>query len=168
MAAWCVGRHAGIDRSRLASVVQSLSPLPGRGDVVDTRGGALLFDDTWNANPTSMRSALRTFRAHFIAHRTVLVLGDMLELGADSERAHEQAGCDAAFGDVVVTVGQHGAHYARGVRSQRPEAQVEHFADAPAALGWLEPLAAHGTAIFLKGSHGVRLGHIVARLRTSR
>src|SRR5699024_10872543 len=82
---------------------------------VTRSGGITVVDDSYNANPDSMRAALQALATLGGQDRTVAVLGEMLELGADSETEHEHVGRAAAAAgtDVLVAVGAGAAGSAR-------------------------------------------------------
>ena len=92
-----------------------LRPLPGRGQTMLLQAGAarrpvLLIDESYNANPASMRAAIET--AAEVAgrqkwERLVVVLGDMLELGEDARRFHAELASALAGTDVVFACGPH-------------------------------------------------------------
>ena len=69
-----------------------------RGDEVPLPGGGLLINDAYNANPLSVQAALEDLVERAGGRRTVAVLGEMAELGADAPRYHEEIGRVAARG----------------------------------------------------------------------
>src|SRR5205823_5494716 len=82
------------DDPRVASMARGLAaarPVSGRG-VWKRAGDVTILDDTYNASPASVRAALDTLAARRAGHRAVVVLGDMLELGALSDEAHREVG----------------------------------------------------------------------------
>ena len=135
---------AGISFSRL------------RGEETDLPGGALLINDSWNANPVSMRAALEYLVRRAAGRRTIAVLGQMAELGEDAAAYHAQVGAAAAeLGiDVVVAVGSgEPAHYG-GLPVATP-------ADAASLLRELiEP----GDVVLVKGSRVARLEQVAEAL----
>ena len=87
--------HAGGDLARAALALAQLEPPPGRGQrvMLETGDGPVqLIDESYNANPVSMAAALGLLGAVKVARggRRIAVLGDMLELGADSGAMHAQ------------------------------------------------------------------------------
>ncbi|HET7567473.1 MAG TPA: Mur ligase family protein [Gaiellaceae bacterium] len=108
-------------------------------------GGGLLIDDSWNANPVAMAAALANLRERAAGRRTVAVLGEMAELGADAPRFHEEV--DTAGIDVVVGVGGLATHY-------RPD---EWVATAGEAAALVRELVRPGDAVLVKGSRSVGL-----------
>jgi UDP-N-acetylmuramoyl-tripeptide--D-alanyl-D-alanine ligase len=118
-----------------------------RSQETELPGGGLLINDAWNANPVAMRAALAHLAERAGGRRTVAVLGEMAELGADAPRYHREIGADAAGIDVVLGVGEL-------ARSYEPDEWVATAAEAvDVALGLVRP----GDAILVKGSRSVGL-----------
>lgn len=166
MAAWCVGRLAGVPRQRIADAIQAMSPEPGRGSIEPGPRDTLIFDDSFSASPIAMAAALRTFDVAAGSRRRILVLGEMLELGDAAEALHRSAGRDAAsIGDAVLGVGDHARFYVEEFTSQRPGAPAWHCKDAAAAAALLGHQLQAGDALFVKGSHRLGLSGLLTELR---
>ena len=118
-----------------------------RSQEVALPGGGLLLNDAWNANPVATRAALAHLLARADGRRTVAVLGDMAELGADGVRYHEEIGRVAADVDVVVGVGELARHYA-------PD---EWVGTAAEAVELVRAVVRPGDAVLVKGSRSVGL-----------
>ena len=110
-------------------------------------GGGLLINDAWNANPVATRAALAHLLARAEGRRTVAVLGEMAELGADAPRYHEEVGRAAAEVDFVLGVGELARGYA-------PDEWVATAADA---VRQVRKLVRPGDAVLVKGSRSVGL-----------
>jgi UDP-N-acetylmuramoyl-tripeptide--D-alanyl-D-alanine ligase len=123
-----------------------------RGDVCELRGGGLVVNDAYNANPVSMRAALLDLVDRAAGRRLVAILGQMAELGAESERYHAEIASllDELGIEVVVAVGEgaHGYLWGRDDGIAVPDASAF---DVIAAV--LRP----GDAILVKGSRAVGL-----------
>lgn len=118
-----------------------------RSQETELPGGGLLINDAWNANPVAMRAALAHLTERADGRRTVAILGEMAELGADAPRYHREIGEDAVGIDVVLGVGE----LARGYG---PDEWVATAAEAVrVALGLARP----GDATLVKGSRSVGL-----------
>ncbi|WP_176554789.1 UDP-N-acetylmuramoyl-tripeptide--D-alanyl-D-alanine ligase [Georgenia sp. 311] len=124
--------------------------------------GVVVLDDAYNANPDSMAAALRAAVA-MPAQRRVAVLGRMLELGEESERAHEDVGrLAAALGiDVLVAPGVTGEQVRRGAGTG---VEVHTPADVGAAAELLDGLLRAGDLVLLKGSNGSGVWRLAERL----
>jgi UDP-N-acetylmuramoyl-tripeptide--D-alanyl-D-alanine ligase len=126
-----------------AAVEVSFSRL--RSQESELPGGGLLINDAWNANPVAMRAALEHLRDRAAGRRTVAILGEMAELGADAPRFH--ADLDTSGVDLVIGVGG----LARGYE---PDTWV---ADASEAASLARELVRPGDVVLVKGSRSVGL-----------
>jgi UDP-N-acetylmuramoyl-tripeptide--D-alanyl-D-alanine ligase len=125
-----------------------------RSQETELTGGGLLINDAWNANPVAMRAALAHLRERSNGRRTVAVLGEMAELGADAPRYHREIGEAAAGIDLVLGVGELARNY-------EPDEWVATAAEAAdVALGLVRP----GDAILVKGSRSVGLETVAEAL----
>jgi UDP-N-acetylmuramoyl-tripeptide--D-alanyl-D-alanine ligase len=149
LAALAAARAVGVEPTGRLEVV--LSEL--RGQRRELPGELVVIDDCYNANPMSMRAALDDLAAS-TSGRRVAVLGDMLELGPDEVRFHEEIGAHArgAELDLLVTVGPLAA--AMGPAFGGQTVAVERAEDVVAAL---RPLLAPGDTVLVKASRGVGL-----------
>ena len=114
-----------------------------------------MINDTYNANPDSMRAALEHLAERADGRRRVAILGEMAELGATSEGYHREVGDLAAQLDIhVIGVGE-------PARAYRPEVWAPAAAGAiEAARGFLRP----GDAVLVKASRAVGLEGIAAEI----
>jgi UDP-N-acetylmuramoyl-tripeptide--D-alanyl-D-alanine ligase len=118
-----------------------------RSQETELPGGGLLINDAWNANPLAMRAALAHLLERANGRRTVAILGEMAELGAEAPRYHDEVAREAAGVDVVLGVGELAKHYG-------PDEWAPTAAEAvEAARGLVQP----GDAILVKGSRAVGL-----------
>ena len=127
--------------------------------------GVIVLNDSYNANPESMRAALDALAAIGDApdvHRVVAVLGEMRELGAAHDEEHRGVGAYATeVGvDTVVVVGE----AARGIQQGAGDSAVL-LADNAAAVAWLAEHLVEGDAVLLKASRGARLDEVAATLQ---
>src|SRR5215469_1335780 len=105
-AAVAAGLAAGVHLDVAATALATTSLSKWRMELRDLASGATLLNDSYNANPDSTRAALDALAA-IECGRRIAVLGEMLELGDDSEAEHRAVGeYAAARADVVVTVGE--------------------------------------------------------------
>ena len=128
--------------------------------------GVRVLDDAYNANADSMLAALRTLQDLPCKGRRVAVLGDMAELGAHSEAAHEEVGRRAAeFGvGQLFAVGKMAPVMARGARDAGLNRVLE-FADVETAAVAVKQFVRDGDVLLLKASRATRLERVVERLR---
>lgn len=157
---------AGGDVAVAGLALADLGGLAGRGArfLVDVGGGetALVIDESYNANPTSMRATLAGLGKEPVRRRVAL-LGQMGELGMASADFH--AGLAepviAAGVSVAILVGADMAPLANALEGQ---VDFVHVPDAAAALAHLKTMLSGGDAVLIKGSNSVGLAAIVAAL----
>jgi UDP-N-acetylmuramoyl-tripeptide--D-alanyl-D-alanine ligase len=168
LAVLAAAKLVGADLAQAALELATLQPPPGRGRRIAlelTQGEALLIDESYNANPASMRAALEVLGSAPLGRRgrRIAVLGDMLELGGEAVRLHrELAGAIEAAGiDVVYCAGP----LMRSLWDVLPAARRGGYAES-AALLESDVVAAlrAGDAVMVKGSNGSRMGSIVKAL----
>ena len=132
-----------------------------------SRSGFWVINDSYNANPTSMKAALQSLKETAGKARSIAVLGDMLELGAAAEEEHLKVGKYSAELDIdyLITVGSLGAIIARGARSAGlPTSRVITAGNHREALDYLDSLHLTGSFILVKGSRGMRMETIANEL----
>ncbi|OQW77777.1 MAG: UDP-N-acetylmuramoylalanyl-D-glutamyl-2, 6-diaminopimelate--D-alanyl-D-alanine ligase [Proteobacteria bacterium ST_bin13] len=157
---------AGGDVAVAGLALADLGGLAGRGArfLVDVGGGetALVIDESYNANPTSMRATLAVLGKEPVRRRVAL-LGQMGELGMASADFH--AGLAepviAAGVSVAILVGADMAPLANALEGQ---VDFVHVPDAAAALAHLKTMLSGGDAVLIKGSNSVGLAAVVAAL----
>jgi UDP-N-acetylmuramoyl-tripeptide--D-alanyl-D-alanine ligase len=131
---------------------------------VRSESGALLLDDTYNASPESMLSALNLLDE--LDGRKVAVLGDMLELGPYERGGHEMVGLRAAqVADVLLTLGERAHIIAEAARrtGKRKNAIME-FDEVDPLVEWLAGNLTKEDVVLIKGSHGLRMDRITSSL----
>ena len=157
---------AGGDVGGAAASLADARPLAGRGArhrVALDGDSFTLIDESYNANPASVRAAIEVLGAA-PGSRRIAVLGDMLELGAEAPGLHAcLAGALTNAGiDLVFTVGPHMAH----LRDALPAAmRAGHAATSEDIVGAVVAAAGAGDVVMVKGSLGTRMAPIVAALR---
>lgn len=150
----------GLPLERAREGARGISLSPWRGEVQELPGGGLVVNDAYNANPVSMRAALLDLAERAGGRRRVAILGQMAELGAESDRYHaEIAALLAELGvEVVVAVGDGAGRYLAGV-----EGGVA-IPDAT-AFGRIADVLLPGDAVLVKGSRAVGLEGIPALIQ---
>lgn len=146
LAAAAAALVTGVELAAVASGLGDAQLSPSRMALVRLPSGGLLLDDSYNANPTSMRSALASL-AHLDVRRRVAVVGVMAELGPESAAHHREIAEEAAAAGIeLVPVGTdlYG---------------VEPVADPEALLTTIGP-PAPGEAVLLKGSRVAGLDRV--------
>ena len=157
LAAVTAATELGVSLAQAARVLENARPLSQhRLDVREIESDITVIDDSYNANLDSMRSGITTLNTLTQAKgrgRAVAVLGEMLELGADSENHHRLVGkaCLEAGIEVVVTVGQQATPIYQTVLDH---AEAQHCENAEEALRVVRQVLAPGDTVLVKGSNG--------------
>ncbi len=162
-----VGREAGVAPEPLADALRAYRPPPMRWQVI-LHGGVRYINDAYNANPVSMRAALRTFAAVGVHGRRWLVLGGMWELGRFERREHLALGREVAKGEWagLIVVGELGALIAEGAREAGwPAERIIVAAGVEDAAAELQARTGAGDAVLLKASRGERLERVLEAIR---
>ncbi len=165
LAAMAVAQRFGFDHDEIAAALADFQALESRLKFIHLPG-ATIIDDTYNANPDSLRAAAETL-AECRATRRVIIAGDMLELGEQSRRLHFEAGRDlAAMGvDLLIGVGALGRHIAGGAAERGTKTEAfDSQSDAAAAL---PKLLRAGDAILLKGSRAAEMERLIKPIRSA-
>jgi UDP-N-acetylmuramoyl-tripeptide--D-alanyl-D-alanine ligase len=169
-AALAVAQAAGVAPLSAAAALEKVALPPHRAAVLDA-GGRTILDDCYNANPASMSAALSAVVAavggNTASARAFAVLGDMLELGADSEELHRALGREAGVRLAgVVALGDFAGAIADGARAAGLAPDRTRIAGSPeeaasVITSWTEP----GDWVLVKASRGMRLERVVDALR---
>ncbi|BBE74502.1 UDP-N-acetylmuramoyl-L-alanyl-D-glutamate-2,6-diaminopimelate ligase [Pleomorphomonas sp. SM30] len=156
----------GADLSRAMMALQRLEPPKGRGKRHTLRiggGAATLIDESYNANPTSMRAAIALLKqARAEGGRRIAVLGDMLELGPESPALH--AGLLGPLTDAGVDRVYCAGQQMRELWKLLPRPMRGSYAETSAGLESLVDDVRAGDVIMVKGSLGSRMGPLVEAL----
>ena len=141
--------------------LESLQPVKGRAVARVATNGARLIDDTYNANPVAVCAAVDILAA--FPGRTVLVLGDIGELGEWAEQGHRDVGAYAAGKvDALYAVGPLMRHAVAAFG-----AEGRHFADQASLIAALAAEQGPSTTLLIKGSRSAAMDKVVAALCAS-
>ena len=153
----------------LPQVAQSLlehqSP-PGRMRMIPGIKGTLIIDDTYNSSPVAVEAALTSLSEIRGAKRKIAVIGDMLELGQFSSRAHEKVGEQVpSCADVLFTLGVRARKIAEtAVEFGLHEKNVFQHDDVVRAGRELQAFIKPGDVVLIKASQGIRAEKIVEEI----
>lgn len=156
LAAIAVAMELGIDPAAVACGLASFEPGKMRLNIREF-GGVTVIDDTYNASPLSMAAAIDVL-ATVAKGRKVAAIGDMLELGAAAQAAHEKVGRQLAAAGVeaVLALGDMARVAAETARDQGV-AMVAACPDHPTAIQLLRKILLPGDTLLLKGSRGMTM-----------
>ncbi len=138
--------------------------LTGRRLSVREGARAGVIDDTYNASTDSMKSALEILRSSECKGKRTAILGDMFELGKESERQHLGVGLFAKGLDIdrVIAVGENAEAISRG--AQGGKAEVLWYKTKEELYPDLDRLIGQGDVVLVKGSRGMKMEDIVERI----
>ena len=145
-----------------AEIREGIGAFSGQRMPCEKYGEILIFDDTYNASPESMKSSLEVLSCVPMP-RKAAVLGDMLEQGEYAEKLHRETGAAAAQAgiDTLITVGPLSSFIADEARACGL-ADVRAFPDRESAADAVRQITRPGTAILFKASHGMALDKLAA------
>ena len=162
LAAAACALSAGVPLTAVAQGLQAFEPVQGRSRALSLDGGRIsLVDDTYNANPDSVRAAIDVL-AELPAPR-LLVLGDMGEVGNQGPEFHAEVGAYARDQgiDVLFTLGDLSLHAHRAFGAQRGQ----HFADMVTLQGAVAAVWRSTASILVKGSRFMKMERVVQTLQ---
>ncbi len=160
--------HAALNKA--ADTLANLDDLDGRGKRhrahLEDGGTITVIDDSYNASPASMTSALVGLGEDPSTGRRVAILADMLELGDEADDLHRGLvdAVSQAAPNVLICFGPSMAHLTQAYEAQMPDAVIKHCDDAEAAIALATPLLSDGDLVLVKGSNGMKTSHVVQAL----
>ena len=124
LAAAAVGDHFGLTAGEIVKGIESAGTIKGRMNVIKAHG-ITVIDDAYNASPVSMKAAIEALSQ--AGGRKICVLGDMFELGDESDKMHYEVGRFAAEKGVCVlfVCGEQSVEIAKGALGVNPDADIE-------------------------------------------
>ncbi len=157
LAAACIGHFFEVSDQQIKKGLEKYIPSNNRSQVMQTKNNQLLLD-AYNANPSSMNAAIENFAQMDRPHKLV-ILGDMLELGEESDKEHEQ---------IISLLRQKkmeqailvGPHFMRAAKKHYPNV----FRTSEEALEFLKHFPIKDVTILVKGSRGIKLEKLVEAL----
>ncbi|MGE0081988.1 MAG: UDP-N-acetylmuramoyl-tripeptide--D-alanyl-D-alanine ligase [Thiohalomonadaceae bacterium] len=159
LAATAASLALGATPSMVQAGLAAMRPVHGRMEQRRGRGGALIIDDTYNANPASLRAGMEVLAAK--RGRRLLALGDMGELGETGDALHAEAGRTAReLGlDGLFATGELSRHAVTAFG-----AGAQHFPDQASLIAALQSELAPDVTVLVKGSRSRRMENVVAAL----
>jgi UDP-N-acetylmuramoyl-tripeptide--D-alanyl-D-alanine ligase len=167
MAAAAAAVAAGIDQKTIAEGLAAFRPFSGRMEMIRLHNGAFLLDDSYNANPASVREALMTLKDLKIHHNGYVFLGDMLELGEEAGEMHRKIGM------LIATIGVN-ALFLQGDFSEVTAAGAAEGGLSPQnifflsgnekGIDYLKEHLKKGDWILVKGSRRMEMEKIAAQI----
>jgi UDP-N-acetylmuramoyl-tripeptide--D-alanyl-D-alanine ligase len=138
----------------------------GRTNLITGIKETQIIDDTYNSSPKAVKAAL-TVLTELRARRKIAVLGEMLELGSESEKLHQEIGREVFVRgiDLLITTGERARDIARGAKEAGMNDNLIFSFETPGETGrFLQDRITMGDLILIKGSQGVRMEKVVKEI----
>lgn len=167
LAAYAAGLNMGIAPEDIARGLAEAKASGMRMEIMHTPDGIIIVNDTYNANPDSMRASISTLSTLEGAGRRIAVLGDMGELGSDEYQLHVDVGTFAAQADLdmLVCIGTLSVGIKSGaLAADMDTACVKSFTGVEEAQQFLEKYVREGDIVLVKASRFMELERIVKGL----
>lgn len=154
LSAICIGNYFGVTPADIDAAISSYVADNSRSQLIK-KGSNTIILDAYNANPTSMEAALRNFDKAEAEHK-VICIGDMAELGAESDKEHERIThlLKSIRHDQLILVGKNFGKFA----SQLP---CLHFTDSQAAAAYVKEHPFDNSYILIKGSRSSKMEKVL-------
>lgn len=154
LAAACIGNYFKVSEEQIKAGLENYTPSNNRSQVMQTENNWLLLD-FYNANPSSMRVAIENF-AQMNQPNKMVILGDMLELGADSEKEHKIIVDLLQQNNITNTilVGPYFAKVGKPIHAKT-------FSNSDEVVTYLKQNPVKDASILIKGSRGIKLEKVV-------
>jgi len=168
--AWCALKAAkavGLSDQEAAEGLAKFKPVEGRGNALVSSHGAVVVDESYNANPDSVRCAVEAILSRaYPQSDKIVVLGAMAELGDFTEQLHRELGSwlkDKPL-SLLITVGDVAALIADGARAAGGRFEIKAVANQEDALAALQERLGINTCVMVKGSHSTNLDRLVQKI----
>ncbi|MFA4916351.1 MAG: UDP-N-acetylmuramoyl-tripeptide--D-alanyl-D-alanine ligase [Syntrophales bacterium] len=159
-------RALGIEHQIICRGLSSFRPIPGRMKVHRLKNGAFLIDDTYNANPASVREALKTLKWLKEDHNSTVIMADMLELGEKVEEMHEYIGslmAETGVGNIFLR-GNFPRVTARGAVKRGFSGNLFFYETPEEVVAYLQSSLKKGDWILVKGSRKMKMEEITGEI----
>ncbi len=168
-AAACVGKQLGLNSQQIKEGISKVAAVAGRNHLIRLESSTLI-DDCYNANPVSMKAAIDLLS--MADTEKIAILGDMFELGENSDSMHAEVGAYAAKHEIdkIYCVGTNSGHmYEAALKAAEQTAQVFYFETLETLLDALkqnrEKWIPKGSTVLIKASHGMKFTQVVDCLK---
>jgi len=168
LAAAAVGQLLELPVAVIKTGLEDFSPVSNRMNLVYLANDITIINDTYNANPDSMKAAIATLKTMAAGSRAVFVAGDMLELGEQAESLHRQIGAEAARAGIsrLWACGELANAVVSGARAQGMPSANTTAATREQIIADLRRRLQPGDWVLVKGSRGMTMEKVVEGLKT--
>lgn len=148
----------------IEAALATMTPPPRRMQARTLTNGTTILDDTYNANPESVRAALRTLRELARGRRAIVVLGEMRELGPTGGDEHDRLGAAVAAAGARIIVSCGGLADRTALEAERAGVRAIRASDAEAAARGAVAIVAPGDVVLVKASRSIGAERVVEAL----
>jgi UDP-N-acetylmuramoyl-tripeptide--D-alanyl-D-alanine ligase len=168
LVACAVALKAGVDKDNIKKGLKTFTPVKGRMNFSKISNKINLIDDTYNANPDSVKQALITLSLVSGKSRSIAVLGDMLELGKDAQNLHEETGKVAAKNKIsrIYTYGKLASYIAKGaVKAGFSKENTMNGTREEIANKIMQENNSSTSWVLVKGSRGMKMEKVIHKMQ---
>jgi len=154
----------GIEYPDICEGLATFKPISGRMEIFQLKNAAYIINDTYNANPASVREALKSLKDLRGKHDSAVILGDMLELGEHAYEMHEAIGslmADTGVGTIFLRGRLSQATAAGAMKRNMPKDRIVFFESPEDIFPRLKSSLKKGDWILVKGSRIMKMENIV-------
>jgi UDP-N-acetylmuramoyl-tripeptide--D-alanyl-D-alanine ligase len=165
LAAVTVGKVCNVSISEIKRGLENFKQPEHRMRAILLKSGALILDDSYNNNPAAFKEAFKTFKEVSKGKR-IVVVGDMLELGREEKKYHEEIGkvISESKVDYIIGVGAASQYLVEEASKEMAKNNCFWVQSAKEVFPLLQPLLKKGTTVLIKGSRSIGLDQLVSRL----
>jgi UDP-N-acetylmuramoyl-tripeptide--D-alanyl-D-alanine ligase len=164
-----LGSLYNISLEQMIESLERLQTVAMRGQILRFQEGFAVIDDSYNSNPRALMQMIEVLSKAPSFSRRILVAGEMLELGKDSDSLHFECGTFAADRKLDMVLGIQGSAremVRAALDAGMSKSQAHYFADSDAATDFVASTVRSGDLVLVKGSRGVHTEKIVQGLRS--
>ncbi len=164
LAAAAVGFCEGLSPAEIKNGIQCASLSKMRMDIKTTESGIKVFNDVYNSSPQSVKAAADILEME--KGRKIAIIGDMLELGDFSRKAHEEVGEYVASKniDLFIFIGPHSIHSFNAVKEKHGDNCCYYYTNKEKAISELGGILNSGDSVLVKASRGMGFEKIVQEI----
>ncbi len=164
LAAVSIAQMLGLSKKDIYNGIKNLQSIKGRVQVFEQKN-YFLIDDTYNANPDSMKAALQLLSKVTFTAKKIAIFGDMFELGEESDNLHKEVALAIKKSDLtdLVLVGNKTAIIAQELKNS--SIKINYFTEREKVIPFLESMNLLNSVILVKGSRGMRMEEFVNYLK---
>ena len=160
LCAIAVGEYLKVPTEKIIKGIANLELTKKRMEILKSKSGATVINDTYNANYDSMKAAI-TYLKEIENKRKIAILGDMLELGDYSKKLHEEVGKEVDSNiDILITIGKEAKYIAKESKAK----QIIECDNLEEVIEKIKKIETKDDAILLKASNGMKLFEIANAL----